>query len=87
MLNRKRRRHPYTAQKRLRIKPTKVDNSNLITLNKGLNRKYTNLTIGTCNVQSIRNKDLQISDLLNDYSIDILAVTETWLTDNQSDLQ
>ena len=38
-------------------------------------------------MQSIRNKDLQISDLLNDYSIDILAVTETWLTDNQADQQ
>ena len=84
-LNPKRRRHLYTAQKRLKNRPTKLDISNLITLNKGLTRKYKNLIIGTCNAHSIRNKDLQISDLLNDYSIDILAVIETWLMDKQSD--
>ena len=33
----------------------------------------------------LRNKDLQISDLLTNYSIDILALIETWLTDNPSD--
>ena len=86
-LNRKRRRHQYTAQKRLRKKPTKTDRSNLILLNERLHKKYTDITIATCNVQSIRNKDLQLSDLLDDYSIDILAVTETWLADNQADLQ
>ena len=32
----------------------------------------------------LRNKDLQVSDLLTDYSIDILALTENWLTDNPS---
>ena len=36
-------------------------------------------------IQSLRNKDLQISDPLTDYSIDILALTETWFTDNLSD--
>ena len=30
---------------------------------------------------------MQVSDLLNDYSIDILALMETWLTDNQRDDQ
>ena len=45
----------------------------------------TKVMIGTCNIQSLRNKDLQVSDLLTDYSIDILVLTETWLTDNPSD--
>ena len=58
-LNHKRRRHLYTAQKRLKVKPSKADHSNLILLNKWLTRKYSNITIGTCNVQSIRNKHLQ----------------------------
>ena len=83
-LNRKRRRHPYTSQKRTQHKQTKSNAEFLINV-KRTSHSSTRVTIGTCNVQSLRNKDLQISDLLTDYSIDILALTETWLTDNPSD--
>ena len=34
-----------------------------------------------CNVQALKSKQLQVSELLHDYSIDILLMTETWLAD------
>ena len=86
-LNRKRRRHPYTSQKWQRQRPTKSHKDNLITIKSSSTKIDTNLIVSTCNIQSIRNKELQVSDLLKDYSIDILALTEMWLTDNQRDEQ
>ena len=83
-LNRKRRRHLYTSQKRIQNRQTRSNPQYLINV-KRTAYSSAKIAIGTCNVQSIRNKDLQISDLLTDYSIDILALTETWLTDNPSD--
>ena len=38
-----------------------------------------NFTIATCNVQSLHNKELQVSELIHDYSIDAIVITETWL--------
>ena len=87
-LNCKRRRHKYTAQKRREAKcDTGPRTSNLIRIKKHSNRSNTNIIIGTCNTQSIHNKDLQVSDLLDDYSIDLLMITETWLTDKEMDKQ
>ena len=83
-LNRKRRRHLYTSQKRKQHRQTGSNSQYLINVKRS-SYSSAKVTIGTCNVQSIRNKDLQISDLLTDYAIDILAITETWLTDNPSD--
>ena len=87
-LNCKRRRHKYTAQKRREAKcEMGPRSSNLIRIKKDSNRSDTNIIIGTCNTQSIHNKDLQVSDLLDDYSIDLLIITETWLTDKEMDKQ
>ena len=47
----------------------------------------TNIIIGTLNIQSIKSKDLQVSELLEDYSLDILILTETWLTKSEIDKQ
>ena len=33
-----------------------------------------------CNIQSLKGKELQVSELINDHAVDILIVTETWLT-------
>ena len=41
----------------------------------------TNITLGTINIQSIKHKELQVQELLEDYSLDALVVTETWLTE------
>ena len=42
------------------------------------------LKIVTVNTQSIRHKDLQVSELLSDCNLDFVVVTEIWLTNNQS---
>ena len=41
--------------------------------------------IATVNTQSIRHKDLQVSELISDHNLDFAVVTESWLTNNQSD--
>ena len=34
-----------------------------------------------CNVQSLKAKELLVSDLIKDYSMDFLVATELWLND------
>ena len=86
-LNHKRRRYQYTSQKRkanpLCRSGPKLDK--LIKIKKLSHKNDVNITFATCNTQSIRNKDLQVSDLLDDYSIDVLALNETWLTNKETD--
>ena len=41
--------------------------------------------IATVNTQPIRNKNLQVSELISDHNLDSVVVTETWFTNNQSD--
>ena len=36
--------------------------------------------IATVNVQSLKTKELQVSEVFDDHGLDILALTETWLT-------
>ena len=43
------------------------------------------LKIATVNTQSIRNKDLQVMELISDHKLDLMVATETWLTDSQTD--
>ena len=43
------------------------------------------LKIATVNTQSIRHKDLQVSEFISDHNLDFVAITETWLTNNQID--
>ena len=87
-LNHKRRRHLYTSQKRLNTKANHGSRqNNLIRIKRKAYKEDTNIIIGTCNTQSIKNKDLQVSDLLDDYSIDVLILTETWLTSKDTDKQ
>ena len=46
-----------------------------------INQSHTgNIIVGQCNIQSIKAKCLQVSDLLHDYSLDVLLLTETCLT-------
>ena len=88
-LNCKRRRHRYTAQKRQAQhdhgKGPRLENLTKIK-RKGY-KENTNIILGTINVQSIRNKDLQVSELLENYDLDILVLTETWLTNSDTDKQ
>ena len=56
-LNCKRRRHLYTSQKRRKHRPTKANVELLINVKRTSSHCNTKVTIGTCNIQSLRNKD------------------------------
>ena len=58
--------------------------SNIIRINRQGYKQDGNIIFGTCNIQSVKYKELQVSELLNDYSMDFIVLTETWLNDNQS---
>ena len=60
-----------------------INRSNLITVKKDGHKTDTNMIFSTCNIQSIRFKELQLSELINDYSLDFLVFTETWLNAKQ----
>ena len=45
---------------------------------------HNKLKLNLVNTQSIKNKDHLITNLLDEQNIDIFAVTETWLTNRDS---
>ena len=45
-------------------------------------RSDSRIIFATSNVQSIRYKELQVSQLISDYSLDFIVLTETWLNSN-----
>ena len=73
------RRHERHGFKQLR-----VNRANLVTIKK-IPKRDPNIIIATINVQSLKMKELQVSELINDHGIDILALTETWLTNKEND--
>ena len=88
-LNRKRRRHRYTCQKRRDAKANHAGSrpENLTKIQRKDQKNSTNIILGTINIQSIKSKELQLIDLLENYSLDALMVTETWLTNNEHGTQ
>ena len=58
--------------------------SNLIIVKKNGFKLDNNIIFGTCNIQSVCLKELQVSELLHDYSMDFIILTETWLNSNHS---
>lgn len=71
-----------------RINNNSVNHSNLTTvkLESSANViKQQPLSFGLINARSVRNKCTQISDYIIENSIDILALTETWLGDENKD--
>ena len=43
-----------------------------------------NVIIATVNIQSLKAKELQVSELFDDHGLDILVLTETWLSNKES---
>ena len=58
--------------------------SNLVTVPVSLYNN-TNISIGLINCQSIGIKSGQVSDVFKDMYLDVVVITETWLTINVSD--
>lgn len=48
------------------------------------NTPCPNIRCGLLNVQSVSNKTFDIHELISDYKLDIFAVTETWLSNQDS---
>lgn len=69
-------------------KQTGVDSSNLVQLITPVSAldSCTAATLGLLNVRSLRNKADFITDYACENDIDILCLTETWLTDNDASL-
>ena len=68
------------------FKLTGVNNTNLIKVKKNNSIHANNTIFRTSNVQSIKTKELQVSELLSDHSLDFIVLTETWLTTNHNEL-
>ena len=43
------------------------------------------MVIATVNAQSLRSKELQLRDIIQDHLIDAIVATETWLSTKDSD--
>ena len=67
------------------FKQTSTNMNNLIKIKKHGYRDHANFTIATCNVQSIKNKESQVSDLILEYGLDALVITETWLNNKSQE--
>ena len=78
--NRKRRRR-NKQNTRIPFKQQGCNPNNIITIKKRGHKPENNIIFGTCNIQSLKPKELQVNDLVNDYSLDFLILTETWLSD------
>ena len=60
----------------------KANITNLIRIKQNGYKINSNIIFATCNIQSMRYKELQVSQLISDYSLDFLVLTETWLNSN-----
>ena len=56
--------------------------TNLINIKKSGYKMDSKTMFATCNIQSLRYKELQISQLFTDYALDFIVLTETWLNSN-----
>ena len=54
-----------------------INHQNLITTKTDSYKPDQSVIFGTCNIQSLRFKELQVSELLEDYSMDFIVLTET----------
>ena len=60
----------------------KVNLQNLIRIKNNGYKLDSRIIFATCNIQSLQYKELQVSQLISDYSLDFLVLTETWLNCN-----
>ena len=71
------------------LPPNTVCNNNLIHIKLQPHRQPVStakpLAFALFNAQSVRNKTLQVKDLIVDHDIDVLALTETWLSADDRD--
>lgn len=63
-----------------------INPKNLLTVPVKSDHVWSNkLTLGYCNARSVKNKTQEINDLICDNKLDILCITETWMTGSPLD--
>ena len=62
----------------------KANSSNLIRIKQNGYKSDSNIIFATCNIQLVRLKELQVSQLISDHSLDFLVLMETWLNSNHN---
>ena len=72
------------AYKRPEIHQTGVDRSNHLKIKCCSRKVPPNIVVATCNTQSLKSKELQVSELLDNHAIDVLLIMEIWLTSKDS---
>ena len=60
----------------------KANMANLIRIKNDGYKLDSGVTFATCNIQLLHYKELQVSQLISDYSLDFIVLTETWLNSN-----
>ena len=80
-LNNKKKKRRNRGRTKQPFKQYGCNYNNIISIKRTDHKPESNIIFGTCNVQSLKPKELQVSDLINDYSLDFLVLTETWLND------
>ena len=73
-----------SQSKRHGFKQYSVDKINLVTV-KRASLHDPNIILATVNIQSLKTKELLVSELFDDHAIHVLILTETWLTNKQND--
>ena len=70
--------------KRHAFKQNGVNKSNLVTV-KRASHHDPNIILAMAHIQFLKTKELQVSELFDDHAIDVLILTETWLTNKEND--
>ena len=69
---------------RYQLHQYKANTSNLIRIKNSGYKMDSQIIFATCNIQSLCYKELQVSQLISDYSLDFIVLTETWLNANHN---
>ena len=67
---------------RLQQHQYKANTKNLIKIDRNRFKTDPRIIFATCNIRSMQYKELQVSHLISDYSLDFIILTETWLNSN-----
>ena len=81
------RTHRGQSPRKIGVGPNRnrAIHSNLLQISTTTSVKTSGLTVGCLNIQSARNKAYIIRDIVINHDIDILSLTETWLTTKDKD--
>ena len=78
-------KHKARKYNRYLQKPKMVNTKNLIQINTTKKNNSNNIRIATMNTRSVKNKQLQIVEIVELQNIDFIMLTETWLKNMDED--